>query len=114
MPFSWNPPTPFRSLLAAAPLLLASSLGLPAQAGQGAAEQIADAQTALHQTRVVKRQNLQPVNYAPSDTARGQIRVGIRNPGQNTNDIVVHRSTQQAHLAPLTDLASLRAEVAFV
>ncbi|AEC19750.1 putative penicillin-binding protein precursor [Pusillimonas sp. T7-7] len=115
MSFTWNPPHSRYSLLTVTPmLLLAASLSLPAQASSSAAQQTASAQASTHQTRIVQRQNLQPVNYTHGEASRGQIRVGVRKPGQNDNDIVIHRPVQEANLAPLTNLATLRAEVAFV
>ncbi|MCC2595648.1 D-alanyl-D-alanine endopeptidase [Pusillimonas sp. MFBS29] len=114
MPFPWNPPRPFCSFLAAASLLLAPGLGAHAHAESSTSAQASDARSAIQQTHIVKRQNLQPVSYAANRASRGQLRVGIRHPGQNGSDIVVNRPAPDDDLAPLTDLASLRAEVAFV
>ncbi|MDS1141628.1 D-alanyl-D-alanine endopeptidase [Pusillimonas sp. SM2304] len=111
MPSTWNPPR-FRFLpQAVVPVFaLAVSLGLPAQASSLHAEQ--SAKTA-QQTRIVKRQNLRPVNYANSSSSGAQVRVGVRNP--NRDDIVVHRPSAEAdRIQPLTDQAALRSEVAFV
>ncbi|MGB6104424.1 MAG: D-alanyl-D-alanine endopeptidase [Pusillimonas sp.] len=116
MPFTWNPPRSRRLLLSITPVLaLAASLSLPAQASPGAAPQAATAQADTHQTRIVKRQNLQPVSYTSGDAPGGRIRVGVRNSSPQDNDIIVHRPSAKATgIAPLTSQAALHSEVAFV
>src|SRR5690606_16812873 len=89
-------------------------LGQPAQADSNAGQQAASAKAGTYQTRIVQRQNLQPIAYTSKGSSQGQIRVGVRNPGVNGNDIIIRRRVQEPDLAPLTNLATLRAEVAFV
>jgi len=110
MPSIWNPPRSRSLLQAIVPVfVLAVSISLPAQASSTQDPSAKNTQ----KTRIVKRQNLQPVTYANRAASGGQIRVGIRHASQN--DIVVQRaSIEPSRIQPLTDQADLRSEIAFV